>query len=65
MLRISQINLDTVPCLWALSTDIPLSQQNRLALNLLKREKTIKASIRGKRFIVGWDKSYLLRLIFT
>jgi hypothetical protein len=36
-----------------------------LALNLLKRDKSIKASIRGKRFIAGWDKNYLLRLIST
>ncbi len=41
------------------------SRLNPLALNLLKREKTIKASIRGKRFIAGWDKNYLLRLIST
>ncbi len=41
------------------------SRLNRLALNLLKRDKSIKASIRSKRFIAGWDKNYLLRLIST
>jgi hypothetical protein len=41
------------------------SRLKRLALNLLKRDKSIKASIRGKRFIAGWDKNYLLHLIST
>ena len=41
------------------------SRLNRLALNLLKREKTIKASIRKKQRLAGWDLDYLLRLIST
>ena len=41
------------------------SRLNRLALNLLKREKTIKASIRNKQRLAGWDLDYLLRLIST
>ena len=41
------------------------SRLNRWALNPLKRDKSIKASIRSKRYIAGWDKNYLLRLIST
>jgi len=36
----------------------------RLALNLLKRENTVKRSIQGKRFLAGWDNQYLLKIIF-
>jgi predicted transposase YbfD/YdcC len=30
----------------------------RLALNLLKKETSIKRSIQGKRFLAGWDNDY-------
>jgi predicted transposase YbfD/YdcC len=36
---------------------------NRIALNLLKNEKTTKVGIRGKRLNAGWDNSYLIKLI--
>ena len=36
---------------------------NRIALNLLKNEKTTKVGIRGKRLKAGWDNSYLMKLI--
>ena len=39
------------------------SRLRRIALNLLRREKVIKASIRGKRKLGGWDHDYLLQLI--
>lgn len=35
----------------------------RLALNLLKNEKTKKAGIKVKRNICGWDNQYLLKVI--
>jgi len=35
----------------------------RIALNLLKRDTSIKAGIKTKRLNAGWDHNYLLRLI--
>jgi predicted transposase YbfD/YdcC len=35
----------------------------RLALNLLKRDKSVKAGLHGKRLKAGWDEHYLLRLL--
>ena len=32
-------------------------------MNLLKRDKTVKAGIKAKRSNAGWDHDYLLRLI--
>jgi predicted transposase YbfD/YdcC len=40
-----------------------LASLRRLALNLLKREKTKKRGIRGKMLNASWDHSYLLRLL--
>jgi predicted transposase YbfD/YdcC len=37
----------------------------RLALNLLKRDTTVKAGIQSKRLKAGWDAHYLLRLLTT
>jgi predicted transposase YbfD/YdcC len=39
------------------------SRLNRIALNLLKRDKSIKAGIKGKRLNAGWDHDYLLKLM--
>jgi predicted transposase YbfD/YdcC len=35
----------------------------RIALNLLKRDTSVKAGIKAKRLNAGWDHDYLLRLI--
>jgi hypothetical protein len=36
---------------------------NRIALNLLKNEKTTKTGVRGKRLKAGWDNNCLIKLI--
>ena len=40
-----------------------LATLRRLALNLLKREKTKKRGLKGKQLNAGWDHAYLLRLL--
>jgi predicted transposase YbfD/YdcC len=40
-----------------------LAALRRLALNLLKREKTKKRGIKGKQLNASWDHAYLLRLL--
>jgi predicted transposase YbfD/YdcC len=40
-----------------------LATLRRLALNLLRSEKTKKRGIRGKQLNVSWDHAYLLRLL--
>jgi predicted transposase YbfD/YdcC len=40
-----------------------LATLRRLALNMLKREKTKKRGIRGKQLNAGWNNAYLLRLL--
>jgi predicted transposase YbfD/YdcC len=36
---------------------------NRIALNLLKQEKSSKRGIKGKRLKAGWDHAYLFKLL--
>ena len=36
---------------------------NRIALNLLKQDTTVKVGIHGKRLQAAWDHNYLLRLL--
>jgi len=40
-----------------------LATLRRLALNMLKREKTKKRGIKGKQLNAGWDHAYLLKLL--
>jgi len=42
-----------------------MAMLRRLALNLLKRETSVKRSIQGKRFLAGWDNDYLLKILFN
>lgn len=36
---------------------------NRIALNLLKNEKSAKVGAKGKRLKAGWDNEYLLKIL--
>ena len=40
-----------------------LATLRRLALNLLKQDRTKKRGIKGKQLNASWDHSYLLRLL--
>lgn len=36
---------------------------NRIALNLLKSDRTAKVGVRGRRLKAGWDNNYLLKIL--
>ena len=36
---------------------------NKIALNLLKNEKTVKVGIKSKRLKAGWDNAYLMKVL--
>ena len=36
-----------------------------LAVNLLKRNRTLKVGVEAKRLRAGWDRAYLLKLLTT
>jgi len=36
-----------------------------LALNQLKRETSLKASVKAKRMRAGWDDAYLLKVLYA
>jgi predicted transposase YbfD/YdcC len=36
---------------------------NRIALNLLKQDKTCKLGIKGKRLKAGWDNEYMMQIL--
>ena len=41
-----------------------LALLNRLAVSLLRQDKTVKAGVKCKRKAAGWDDDYLLQLLF-
>jgi predicted transposase YbfD/YdcC len=41
-----------------------LALLNRLAVSLLRQDKTVKAGVKCKRQTAGWDNDYLLHLLF-
>jgi len=38
---------------------------NKMALNLLKKEKSVKVGIKNKRLIAGWDETYLKKVLLA
>ncbi len=40
-----------------------LSRVRRIALMLLKQEKTAKVGVKARRKKAGWDRSYLLKVL--
>jgi predicted transposase YbfD/YdcC len=40
-----------------------LSRVRRMALMLLKQERSLKVGIKGKRLMAGWDEAYLLKVL--
>jgi len=36
---------------------------NKIALNLLKNEKTAKIGIKSKRLKAGWDEKYMMKVL--
>jgi hypothetical protein len=41
------------------------SLMNKVALNLLKNERSTKVGIKTKRLKAGWDDKYLMKVIAT
>jgi len=39
------------------------SISNRIALNLIKNEKSKRRSVKGKRLDAGWDNDYLIKIL--
>jgi hypothetical protein len=65
--------VDETICLLSFGEDLDRKRQqnsaqnfsllNRIALNLLRQDKTTKLGIKGKRLKAGWDNNYLMQLL--
>ena len=40
-----------------------IALMNKIALNLLKNEKSIRLGIKNKRLKAGWDNDYMLKVL--
>ncbi len=40
-----------------------ISLINKVALNLLKNEKSVKVGVKGKRLKAGWDNAYMMKVL--
>ena len=40
-----------------------ISLMNKVALNLLKNERSVKVGIKGKRLKAGWDNAYMMKVL--
>ncbi len=40
-----------------------ISLMNKVALNLLKNEISVKVGIKGKRLKAGWDNAYMMKVL--
>lgn len=40
-----------------------MSRLRRIALNALRQDTTVKAGVKNKRLLAGWDHTYLLRIL--
>ncbi|MCP4254000.1 MAG: ISAs1 family transposase [Candidatus Scalindua sp.] len=43
--------------------DQNISLINKVALNLLKNERSVKVGIKGKRLKAGWDNTYMMKVL--
>ncbi|MFA5417630.1 MAG: ISAs1 family transposase, partial [Bacteroidales bacterium] len=39
------------------------STLNKIALNLLKNERTLRVGVKGRRLKAGWDNKYLMKVL--
>ena len=40
-----------------------MALMNKIALNLLKNEKTVKVGVKSKRLKSGWDNAYMMKVL--
>lgn len=40
-----------------------VSMMNKIALNLLKNERSVKVGVKNKRLKAGWDNDYMMKVL--